>query len=147
MKRKKDYFHSFQNKIDEKSSSIKFRLNCFSLWFHLMFCFCLISKSYSHQALTCFLSQSHQASTPSPVLALIKNISAFGLSFLILSTTASSSKSNTLFNRTRVKFGRANKIADIFKHNKVKLIRSEFIYTLLRHSCVEMAHSERMKLN
>ena len=29
MKRKKDYFHSFQNKIDEKSSSIKFRLNCF----------------------------------------------------------------------------------------------------------------------
>lgn len=44
-----------------------------------MRCYAFSCSVYSFQALTCASSQLHQASTPSPVLALIGNISISGL--------------------------------------------------------------------
>ena len=53
----------------------------------------LFPFSHPFQARTCSLSQLHQASTPSPVLAEMGNILSFGLRMCAYSTTLSMSKS------------------------------------------------------
>lgn len=59
----------------------------------LMRCYAFSCSVYSFQALTCASSQLHQASTPSPVLALIGNISISGLRLCANSRTLSMLKS------------------------------------------------------